>query len=90
MKMTKLEIFKAEIDPLMDQLYLTCKKHDMSMLAFVHTPTEEVPTLTQGVGVMFHDVPETMQKIVELVKTREVVEVHPTPVESCDNNSVTS
>lgn len=74
------EIYKAEIEPLMDALYLVCKKHDLNMLAFVHIPREGIPTATESIGTLGEDTPPTMRKIIELINSREVIETQPLPV----------
>lgn len=86
----KREVFARQISPLLDEVYLICKQNDMSFLAYVHVPSEEHPTLTEGIGVMFNDAPPTMNKMCELVNQRPVIEHHPLPEAACDNDSVTS
>lgn len=76
------EIFKAEIEPLMDALYLACAKHDLNLLAFVHIPREGAPTATEGIGHLNDQVPPTMIKMYDLMKSREVIETQPLPVSS--------
>lgn len=74
------EIFKAEIEPLMDALYLVCEKHDLNLLAFVQIPREGMPTATEGIGHLNEMVAPTMLKMYELSSSREVIETQPLPV----------
>lgn len=79
---SKREVYKLHISPLLEEIYRICEEHDMSFMAFVHTPTDEYPTMTEGVGCLCEEAPQTMWKIKELVDTREVIDTHPLPSEA--------
>jgi len=73
------QVYKAEIEPLLDKLYKVCHEHDLNMLAFVQVPREDAPTTTECFGHLNEQAAPTMLKMYDLANSRPVIETYDLP-----------